>query len=122
MVTTVTSYGRSGLYDFVIQRLTSIILATYALFIVAFLVSTPDLTYEEWRGLFDNLWMRIFSLLALASVAAHAWIGLWGVLTDYVTERMMGKKAFVLRSFALLANAIVTIAYLIWGVDILWGL
>lgn len=122
MVNTVSSYGRSGVYDFVIQRLTSIVLALYTLFIVAFLVSSPEVTYEEWRGLFDRLWMRIFSLIALLSIAAHAWIGLWGVLTDYVTERMMGKKAFVLRSLALCANALVTIAYLVWGVQILWGL
>ncbi len=122
MVTAVSSYGRSGLFDFVIQRLTSVVLAIYALFIVAFLVTTPDLTYDIWRNLFDQLWMRIFSLLALISIAAHAWIGLWGVLTDYVTERMMGKKAFPLRSLALCANAVVTIAYLVWGVEILWGL
>lgn len=122
MVTTVTNYGRSGLFDFVAQRVTSILLAVYALFVIGYLVFTPELTYEAWRGLFDHLWMRVFSLLALVSIAVHAWIGAWGVLTDYVTERMMGKKAFFLRSLALSVHAIVIVAYLVWGVETLWGL
>ena len=41
--------------------------------------------------------MRIFSLLALLSLAHHAWIGLWAVFTDYLTERLMGATGNVLR-------------------------
>ena len=122
MVTAVTSLGRSGLFDWMFQRVSAVVLAAYTIFLVVFIATNPELDYATWRNLFDQLWMRIFSLLALISIAAHAWIGLWGVLTDYVTERMMGKKAFPLCSLALCANAVVTIAYLVWGVEILWGL
>ena len=97
------------------------VLAIYALFIVAFLVTTPDLTYDIWRNLFDQQWMRIFSFLALISVAGHGWIGLWAVLTDYLTDRMMGSKALGLRILALSAYALVTLSYLVWGFEILWG-
>ena len=44
---------------------------------------------EEWKALFEQTWMRIFSLLAILSLAAHAWIGMWAVLTDYLTERLL---------------------------------
>ena len=96
-------------------------LAAYTIFLAAFLVITPDLTYELWLALYSELWMRVFSLLALVSIAAHGWIGLWGVLTDYVTTRMIGPSAVVLRICALMIYALITVTYLVWGVEILWG-
>lgn len=122
MVTTVSGYGRSGVADFVIQRATAIVLAAYTVFIIGYLVVTPDLTFEVWRGLFDRLWVRVFSLLALISIAVHAWIGLWAVLTDYITERMIGSSALALRMLVLAANAVVTVTYLFWGIELLWRL
>ncbi len=121
MVTAVTSLGRSGLSDWLIQRFTAVVLGIYTVFIVAFILQNPDLTYEQWSGLFDHLWVRIFSLIVLLSTAAHAWIGLWAVLMDYVTTRMMGGKAFFLRITAFSIYAIVTLAYVVWGIEILWG-
>jgi succinate dehydrogenase / fumarate reductase membrane anchor subunit len=121
MVTTVSNLGRSGLFDWVIQRASAVVLAAYTIFIVSFIVTHPQLDFATWRALFDQLWVRIFSLLALISTAAHGWIGLWAVLTDYVTERMMGAKALALRTLALGAYAIVTLSYLVWGFEILWG-
>lgn len=121
MVTAVTSLGRSGLSDWLIQRFTAVVLAAYTVFIVAFILLHPQLTYEEWSALHNQLWMRIFSLLVLVSLAAHGWIGLWAVLMDYVTSRMMGGKAFFLRVSALTIYAVVTMAYLVWGIEILWG-
>jgi len=122
MVTAVTSFGRSGLSDWLIQRFSAVILAAYSIFIVGFIVLTPDLDFAQWSGLFSQLWVRVFSLLTLVSIAAHGWIGLWGVLTDYVTSRMMGGKALFLRVLVLTLYALVTVAYLVWGVEVLWGI
>lgn len=122
MVTAVTSFGRSGLYDWLIQRVSAVVLAAYTLFIAGFIFSQAEMTYDLWVGLFDQLWMRIFSLAALLSIAAHAWIGLWSVLTDYITNRLMGSKATVLRLLAQMGLGIVTLTYVVWGVEILWGL
>lgn len=121
MVTQVTSYGRSGVSDWLIQRLSSLILALYTVFILGFMLSTSDLDYATWAGLFERLWMKVFTFLALISIAAHAWIGLWVVLTDYVTERFMGPKALGLRIVTLLIYGLVTVTYLVWGIQILWG-
>ncbi len=121
MVTAVTSLGRSGVADWLIQRVSAVILAAYTLFMVAYIATTPNLDYATWSHLFDQLWMRIFSFLALLSTASHAWIGLWTVLTDYVTERLMGGKALSIRMVTLGLYALVTVSYLVWGVEILWG-
>ena len=37
MVTTVTSFGRSGLSDWLVQRVSAIILGAYSIFIVVYL-------------------------------------------------------------------------------------
>lgn len=121
MVTAVTTFGRSGLSDWLIQRFSAVVLAAYAVFLTVFLVITPELTYEIWAELFSQLWMRVFTLLVLLSCAAHGWIGLWGVLTDYVTSRMMGNSALALRMIILTVYALITLTYLVWGVEILWG-
>lgn len=121
MVTSVTSFGRSGLYDWLIQRIGAVILAAYTIFLAVYLVLHPDLTYEQWHLLFSTLWMRVFSLAALLSFISHAWIGLWSVLTDYITVRLMGSKATALRIFAQVVLGGVSITYLVWGIEILWG-
>ena len=66
--------------------------------------------------------MRVFSLLALVSLCAHAWVGLWAVFTDYLTERMLGAAGNVLRLLAEAVSAIILFTYFVWGIQILWGL
>lgn len=121
MVTAVTNWGRSGLYDWLVQRFSAVVLALYTLVVVGFLVAHPGLTYDEWSGLYGQLWMRVFSLLTLGCTIAHGWIGLWGVLTDYITTRMIGNSALGLRMIALLIYAVISVTFLVWGVEILWG-
>ena len=53
MVASITNLGRSGLYDWVIQRLTAVILAVYTLFLLGFVIAHPDLQYSDWQGLFS---------------------------------------------------------------------
>ncbi|WP_020209259.1 succinate dehydrogenase, hydrophobic membrane anchor protein [Gilvimarinus chinensis] len=122
MVTAITNLGRSGLYDWLIQRLSAVAMAAYVVFLVVFLVLNPELDFSQWRALFDQLWMRVFSLIALLSIVAHAWIGLWAVLTDYITPMTLGGKATVVRVFAQVVLGVVALTYTVWGIEILWGL
>ena len=121
MVTTVTSFGRSGTFDWLYQRVTAVVLLAYTLFIVGFIFFSDDFSYESWSALFAQRWVRIFSLVALLSTVAHAWIGLWSVVTDYITNRMMGPKATTLRVLAQVVLGAVAVIYTVWGIEILWG-
>lgn len=122
MVRQVTNFGRSGLSDWVIQRVSAVILGIYFVGLLGYLVMTPELGYAEWQALFSNTWMRIASLAALLSLCAHAWVGMWTVFTDYLTEYMLGPKGTVLRIIFQLASVLLIFVYLVWGVQILWGL
>ena len=121
MVTAVTSFGRSGLYDWMVQRVTAIVMAAYVVFLVGYILYTPVVGYEQWQELYSSLCMRVFSLITLLSVLSHAWIGLWAVLTDYITERLMGAKATVMRMLIQMVLGLTTLTYAVWGIEILWG-
>ena len=71
MVTSVTSLGKNGLYDWIIQRVTAVVLGLYFLVMMGFLLFTPDLTFDQWNTYMSTTYMRIFTLLALISMAAH---------------------------------------------------
>lgn len=114
MVASVTNLGRSGLYDWVVQRLTAVILALYTLFLLGFVIASPYLQYAEWQGLFAQTWMKVFSLATLISICAHAWVGMWTISTDYL-------KAAAVRFTFQLVTAAFLFAYLVWGIDILWS-
>lgn len=119
MVTAVTSLSRSGLSDWLVQRVTAVILLAFFGFITAKIL--VGVTYAEWAGLFEQTWMKVFALLAALSLAAHAWIGMWGVFTDYLTERMMGSKGNVLRIGLQLITSLSLVIYVIWAIQIIWS-
>jgi succinate dehydrogenase / fumarate reductase membrane anchor subunit len=119
-VTPVTNLGRSGLSDWLIQRVSAVVIALYTLWLTGYLLAHPGLTYAQWAGLHQYFPMRLFRLLAGLAIAAHAWIGLWAVLTDYVTVRLMGPRATVLRVLLQVGMVGALLAYVIWAVDILW--
>ena len=121
MVTNVSSFGRSGVFDWVVQRLTALILAAYAIYLMTILLLNPDLDFQQWQALFSSFRMRFFSLVALLSIVAHGWIGMWAISTDYLTTRLMGPKATVLRILFQIGCILLTLLYLVWGIEILWG-
>ena len=89
---------------------------------MGYLLANPGLGYDQWAGLFEQTSMRVFSLLALLSVLAHAWIGMWTIATDYLNERALGSKSVLIRFPVQIICFIALFSYLIWGVQILWGL
>ena len=119
MVTAVTSFGRSGLSDWLVQRVSAAILLAY--FTVLGFSIGGGVEYAEWKALFDQTWMKIFSLLAILSLAAHAWIGMWAVFTDYLTERLMGSLGNILRITCQIGSSLLIFVYVVWSIQILWG-
>ncbi len=122
MVDNATNFSRSGLRDWLIQRVTSIILGLYFLFILIFILCHTGMSFVVWSDLFSQTWFRVFSMLALLSMFCHAWIGIWTIITDYFTERMQGSKALGIRLLLQGAFLLLLAVYLVWGTQIIWGL
>lgn len=120
MVTSVTNLGRSGLSDWLVQRVSAVVLLAYVIFIsYVLLACSPD--YQAWKALFESTFVRVFSVAAILAIAMHAWIGLWSVSTDYITERVLGSKATFLRLAFQAICATVLFTYVVWGIQILWS-
>ena len=121
MVTSVANLSRSGLYDWIIQRTSAVLLAAYTLCILGSLIMNPDMDYQTWSGLFNSNLMRIFSLITLVALCAHAWIGMWTVSTDYITSLQFGNSATIIRVVFQVGIALIVMVYLVWGIQIFWG-
>jgi len=114
MVESVTSYSSNGVRDWMIQRVSAVILAVYALFLLGFFILNPYMDYVTWGSLFAHTSMKVFSMIALLSLIGHAWIGIWTVMTDYI-------KAYPLRIIIQVLVILALLTYLVWGVNILWS-
>ena len=122
MVSSATSLTRSGLSDFIVQRVSAIVLAAYTLCIAGFLLVTPELDFATWREFHSRDSMRLFGILAILAVAAHAWIGMWTIGTDYIREYSVGTKATTLRGLYMILCVGAIFVYLAWGIDLFWSL
>ena len=119
-VSSVTNFGRSGLSDWLIQRVSAVILLLYIVCHSAIILSTPEMSYAQWRDLFAGTTMRIFSLLTLLALCAHAWIGMWTIGTDYLLEAHVGSYSTVIR-FAYQAGCLLALfIYLVWAFRLVW--
>ena len=114
MVNRVIVGAHYGLKDWLAQRVTALVMIVYTvIFLVA--LGRGTVSYASWKALFAQEWMRFATLLFVASVLIHAWVGVRNVWMDYV-------KHTGLR----LALQIVTILWLVgcagWAMQILWRL
>jgi len=114
MVGNAATVGRNGVHDFILIRASAIILAAYVLYLLAFFVTTPDVTYNVWQEFFAGLCTKVFTILALFALLIHAWIGIWQVLSDYV-------KPALLRGALQFFFAVTLLSYLVMGFLTVWG-
>mgnify|MGYP002633989800 FL=1 len=121
MVNQVANMSKNGVSDWVIQRVSALVLAAYTLCIFGYVVMNPGMDYVSWSGFMGTTAMQVFTLLALLSTAAHAWIGMWTVGSDYLQEHTLGSNATFLRSAYQVGSILIIVTYLIWGINILWG-
>ncbi|MDF2445489.1 MAG: succinate dehydrogenase, hydrophobic rane anchor protein [Moraxellaceae bacterium] len=116
-----TSLTRNGIADWLVQRVSAYILGIYFVVVLGFLVCNPGVGFDEWKAFMLATPMRIFTLLSLLALIGHSWVGMWTVLTDYVTVRQMGGNATFLRAVLLVGMVLANFVFLIWGIQILWG-
>ncbi len=114
MVDRIVTGAHYGLRDWLMQRVTAVVMALYALAMAGWLLLHPGLNYDTWIALFSSNVVRTFSLLFLLAVYCHAWVGVREIVMDYVKPAGIRLVIYVVVILALLL-------YVIWSVQILWG-
>lgn len=107
-----TGLTGSGVRDWVMQRISAVVLAVYSVVMVCFFLFNK-VDFLVWHTFMTSLPMKLFSLLAVLSLVAHSWVGMWTVLTDYIKSSGL---RLVLQSLIIIA----IIVYLFWGVLVFW--
>ncbi len=113
-VSSITGLTRNGVKDFLVQRVSAVLLGLYLLTLITWVIVHPQLSFTLWAGLFSGFSMKFFTLLALISLMAHAWIGMWTIFTDYITCSW-------LRGLLVSLMMIGFLGYLVLGIMIVWG-
>ncbi|MDX8380085.1 MAG: succinate dehydrogenase, hydrophobic membrane anchor protein [Gallionella sp.] len=115
MVNRVVVGAHYGLRDWLVQRVTAVVMALGSVSLSVYILLHPHLGYEGWIALFSSQIVRSFALLFLFSLFYHAWIGIRDIVMDYV-------KSAAVRLLIYVLVILVVILYAIWSVDILWGM
>ena len=115
MLERVVTGANYGLRDWLMQRVTAVLMVLYIFFMAGWLLLHPQPGYDSWTALFSSNVVRSCTLLFFLSVFAHAWVGMRDVVMDYVPSAGVRLVIYVVIILALLF-------YVIWGVQILWGM
>jgi len=103
-----------GLRDWLLQRLTAVAMAIYTIgFFACFLAEAPH-SYGDWKAMFSTVFARLATMLFLAALLYHAWVGMRDILMDYL-------RSTSLRLLAQSVVGFVLLFYLAWAASILWG-
>lgn len=103
-----------GVGDWLLQRLTAVVMGVYTLgFLACMAMHTPS-TYADWKGLFSGTFVQLSTMLFFVALLYHAWIGMRDILMDYV-------RATGLRLALQTAVGLALLFYLIWSASILWS-
>ena len=73
-----------------IQRYSAILIFLYILYVAYFLLFQNDIDYWSWTKFLLSYETRILTSLIFIVILMHAFIGLWTVGTDYLTNRTLG--------------------------------
>jgi succinate dehydrogenase / fumarate reductase, membrane anchor subunit len=104
-----------GFRDWLVQRVTAVLMALFTLVLLAQLLFGARLGYDRWAAIFSTQWMKVLSFVTILCLLYHAWIGMRDVWMDYVKPVAI---KLVLQVF--------TLVWLVgcagWAVQVLWRL
>lgn len=109
------SGSHGGLILWLLQRASALVMALYLPAFLAYVLMAGPLDFVVWHNLFAPLAVKVASLLFVAALLSHAWIGLREIFIDYL-------HPMALRLPLLFLFAVFYLGCLVWAADILWVL
>lgn len=104
-----------GLKDWIAQRATAIMMAVYTVIMGAVLLIVQPATFEAWRAVFANGFIKFVTFIFFVSLFYHVWIGVRDIWMDYIKPTGVRLTLHVLTIAAL-------VGYTAWAAAILWRL
>ena len=103
-----------GWRDWLVQRVTAVVMALYTLLVLGLLLWYGGLDYASWKAAFGNELFRLATFVFMLSLLWHAWVGVRNIAMDYL------KPASVRLTFQVVVIALL-VAYVGWTIQVLWG-
>jgi succinate dehydrogenase / fumarate reductase membrane anchor subunit len=104
-----------GLRDWLVQRITAVLMALFTLVLLLQVLFGGPLGYDRWAAIFSQQWMKSATFVIVLALAWHAWVGMRDIWMDYI-------KPVGIR----LALQVFTIVWLVgcagWAIQVLWRL
>jgi len=104
-----------GLRDWLAQRITGVVMATFTIALIVQVLVGDPLGYDRWSGIFSAQWMKVLTFVTIVALLYHVWVGMRDVWMDYVKP-----------VWARLSLQVLTIIYLVgcagWAIQVLWRL
>lgn len=101
-----------GLMEWLVQRVTSIYLGGFAVYILVYLLLHPVNSYSSWSTYFASGVVRLAWGLFFVSLLLHVWTGLRSIYLDYL-------KPDWVRITVTIATAVAITALGLWAAHIL---
>ncbi len=111
----VVTGARYGLRDWLVQRVTAVLMALFTLVLLVQLLLPGALGYERWAGIFAAQWMRLLTFSVVLALAWHAWVGMRDIWMDYV-------KPVGTRLVLQVGTIVWLVACVGWALQVLWRL
>ncbi len=96
----------NGLKPWLLQRLTALYLAVWALVILGKFLFAPPESFAAWQGWVGTPLCATGFLIAILALLGHAWIGLHEVFIDYLHDWRIRISALTLFGLLLLGSGL----------------
>ena len=103
-----------GWRDWLVQRISAVVMALYTLLILGLLLWYGGLDYAAWKGTFANEPFRLATFVFMLSLLWHAWVGVRNIAMDYI------KPVGIRLTFEVAVIALL-VGYTGWTIQVLWG-
>ncbi len=103
-----------GIKDWLVQRVTAVIMLVYTVGIVAFLLLADGASFEAWQRLFACTWVKVLTTISLFALLWHAWVGIRDIWMDYLQHVGLRLTMHVL-TLLWLAGSLVYMIKVVWG-------
>lgn len=114
MVRRIVVGAHYGLKDWLVQRITAIVMVLYTLLWLGIALANGGIDHALWQALFADGAFRVFTLLFWFALLWHAWVGMRDIWMDYL-------RPTALRLSVEALTALVLLGYAAWLIDLLWG-